>query len=80
MFEGRGQLYATQLDVGPDGLPVPFPIENPDEVDARRASVGLEPLADQLAKAHPAPPLDPEARARRERGYQQWLRDVGWRR
>jgi hypothetical protein len=80
MFEGRGQLYGTQFDIGLDGLPVPFPIEKPAEVDARRASVGLEPLADQLAKAQPVAPIDPEVRARRERAYQQWLRDVGWRR
>lgn len=79
MFEGRGQLYATQFDVGPDGRPVPYPIEDPDHVDDRRASVGLEPLAQQLARAQPEPPPDPETRERRERLREQWLRDVGWR-
>ncbi|MPY66755.1 hypothetical protein F8S09_08630 [Deinococcus sp. SDU3-2] len=41
--EGRPQRYGTQ--VGPDGQP--FPLE-PGDVDARRAGVGLEPLAEYL--------------------------------
>ena len=78
-FEGRGQLYATQFDVGADGRPVPYPIEDAEHVDERRAGVGLEPLAEQIAKARPEPPPDAETRARRERLREQWLRDVGWR-
>jgi hypothetical protein len=80
MFEGRPQLYGTQFDVRADGAPVPHPIENPAEVDARRAAVGLESLADQVAKMRSGSPVDAETRERRERGYQRWLRDVGWRR
>jgi hypothetical protein len=40
--------------------------------------VGLEPLAEILARAKPQPlPAD---RERFERDYQKWLIEVGWRR
>ena len=79
MFEGRPQRYATQFNIGDDGLPVPYDLEEPDTVDERRRAVGLEPLAAQLSRAEREPPPDPDTRARREFAYQQWLRDVGWR-
>lgn len=41
--EGRPQVYGTQLRTV-DGLLVPFPIDDEADVDARRESVGLEPL------------------------------------
>jgi hypothetical protein len=41
VHEKRPQRYGTQF--GPDGEPLP--IEDPANVDARRAAVGLEPLA-----------------------------------
>lgn len=47
--EGRPQLYGTQFT----GVVVryePFPIEDPEQVDARRAAVGLGPLADYAAE------------------------------
>jgi hypothetical protein len=79
MFEGRPQRYATQFNIGDDGLPVPYDLEEPDTVDQRRRAVGLEPLAAQLSRAERQLPPDPEDRQRRELAYQQWLRDVGWR-
>ncbi len=79
MFEGRGQLYATQFDIDANGLSVPYEIEDPAHVDERRRAVGLEPLADQLARSHWVEPPPPEVRARREREYQAWLKRVGWR-
>jgi hypothetical protein len=39
--EGRKQIYGSQLSF--PGYAV-LPVENPDSVDIRRASVGLEPL------------------------------------
>ena len=47
LADGRPQVYGTQLDVA-DGQPRPFPIEDPEGVDARRAAVGLGPLADYV--------------------------------
>lgn len=43
---GRPQLYGTQLEQ--QDPPIPAEIENAEEVDARRLSVGLPPLAEYL--------------------------------
>lgn len=49
MNEGRKQLYGTQMHAD-DGQPfAPWPIEDPDHVEARRAEMGLEPLPDYIA-------------------------------
>ncbi|MCX4791891.1 hypothetical protein OG369_39220 [Streptomyces sp. NBC_01221] len=44
---GEPQVYGTQYTNDPDGgnLP-PHPVTDPDQVDARRAAVGLEPAAE----------------------------------
>ncbi|MEO0858595.1 MAG: DUF6624 domain-containing protein [Bacteroidota bacterium] len=44
---GEPQVYGTQLKVV-DGQPVPREIEDADGVDARRAAVGLNSLADYI--------------------------------
>lgn len=49
MNEGREQLYGTQMFDFRDGVGIPWPIEDVDAVDRRRASVGLEPLAEYAA-------------------------------
>jgi len=77
VFEGRAQRYGTQLQAADDGTVHPHPIEDPDGVEARRRAVGLEPLAERLAKAERVPP--PKDREAYERGYEAWLRQVGWR-
>lgn len=79
VYEGRGQRYGTQLDIGPDGKLIPFPIEDPERVDERRKAIGLPSLATHLAKAEPVPPLSKEVLARREREYHARLKRVGWR-
>ncbi|HEX7336093.1 MAG TPA: DUF6624 domain-containing protein [Gemmatimonadales bacterium] len=84
-FEGRPQLYGTQFDWDESGQLSPAPdIEDPAGVDARRRSVGLEPLAEatrrhreRAAIDNERPPADPAAR-RRE--LEEWARRVGWRR
>jgi hypothetical protein len=50
MAEGRKQIYGSQLSRAADGRIEPWPIEDPARVDERRASVGLEPLADYLRR------------------------------
>lgn len=49
---GEPQTYGTQLWYGPDGTSdlEPKPIADPDRLDARRASVGLEPFGEYLAR------------------------------
>ncbi len=50
MNEGREQLYGTQLADMRDGVVVPWSVENPDELDARRTEVGLEPFSEYVAQ------------------------------
>jgi hypothetical protein len=59
---GKPQRYGTQLHGGPDGLE-PLPIEDPERVDERRASVGLQPLAEYVETATRGP-LHAEPRPR----------------
>jgi hypothetical protein len=81
-FEGRPQVYATQFDWDDAGQLNPYPpVADPDGVDARRAAVGLEPLAETVsqmraAMANQRPPADLAAR-RQE--MESWARSVGWR-
>jgi hypothetical protein len=44
--EGMPQRYGTQFQPGPDGGLEPQPLEEPEQVDRRRADVGLGPLAE----------------------------------
>ncbi len=79
VLEGRKQRFGTQMDAAPDGEPVPFPIEDPEGVDQRRAAIGLEPLAERVAKAERIPAMDARQRREWERERDVWLRRVGWR-
>jgi hypothetical protein len=77
VFEGRPQLYGTQLEPDEHGNMRPHAIEDPEGVDERRRVVSLEPLTEILARAKPQPlPAD---RERFEHDYQEWLIAVGWR-
>ena len=78
VLEGRPQRYGTQLEHDADGWPRPCTTEDPDGLDERRRAVGLEPMAERLARAErEPPPADPERRAR---DHAAWLRRTGWRR
>jgi hypothetical protein len=77
VFEGRLQVYGTQLEVNEEGSLTPHPIEDEEHVEERRRAVGLEPLAEKLARAERVPAA--KDREEHQRGYERWLRDVGWR-
>jgi hypothetical protein len=49
MHAGQPQLYGTQFIHDEQGLR-PWTIEDPENVDQRRASVGLGPFADYEAR------------------------------
>ena len=50
--EGREQTYGTQIGgVTEDGAPIPWPVADPDGMDARRAEAGIAPF-DAYTKAH----------------------------
>jgi hypothetical protein len=82
-FEGRGQLYGTQFDWDEEGRMSPLPVEDAEGVDARRAEIGLPPLAEAVAKQRTAMERNPESRprdlAKRKREMESWLERVGWR-
>jgi hypothetical protein len=82
-FEGRPQQYGTQFDWNENSELVPFPIEDEANVDGRRRSVGLGPLAadvrcqrENMARELEKPPGDWVERQRR---FEEWARSVGWR-
>jgi hypothetical protein len=56
LHEGKPQEYGTQA-IARDGRFEPRKLRDPDHVDERRASVGLDSLAEYLARmaAHHAP-------------------------
>ena len=82
-FEGRPQIYGTQLDWDDDGHLAPLPIEDEGDVESRRARVGLPPLSQTVAEA------ESEARRQGQHPPAEWLhrqqamaefaREVGWR-
>ncbi|MEE1787326.1 hypothetical protein PUR71_31150 [Streptomyces sp. SP17BM10] len=51
--EGREQRYGTQIGAVSDGHPVPWPCEDPERLDERRAEVGIEPFAEYTSRFAP---------------------------
>lgn len=50
MRQGKKQIYGSQIMIDPEtGEYYVSPIENPDNVDKRRAEVGLQPMADYIS-------------------------------
>ncbi len=48
--QGKRQIYGSQIGMDKDGKAFVSPLEDPDNVDKRRAEVGLGPLADYAGK------------------------------
>ncbi|MEU6171713.1 DUF6624 domain-containing protein [Streptantibioticus parmotrematis] len=48
--EGREQIYGTQIAGVRDGAPVPWPCEDPERMDERRAEVGIPPFDEYVAQ------------------------------
>ncbi|MET0182395.1 MAG: DUF6624 domain-containing protein [Caulobacterales bacterium] len=83
MYEGRGQMFGTQFDWDENGLLSPAPIADAQNVETRRANIGLPPLAAAIAETraraaqeNEKPPAD---LAERRAAFEQWARRVGWR-
>lgn len=80
--ERRPQRFGTIFDWDERGEMSPWRIEDPEGVDARRAAVGLPPLAravarirDEARKEGNLPPADFRAR---QLEIEEWARRVGW--
>jgi hypothetical protein len=71
VFEGGEQTFGTQFDWDANNQLSPAPVRDPEMLDARRASVGLPPIADSIAEMR--------ARAARRAQYEAWARKAGWR-
>ncbi len=82
-YEGRSQLFGTQFDWDENGELSPLPVAEPSQLDERRASVGLPPIADvtagMRARAAAEGERCPDDYATRREQFEQWLRRVGWR-
>jgi hypothetical protein len=83
MYEGKPQVYGTQFLPDENGVPSRYPVEDPAGVNDRRRSIGLEPIAEHLCSMREsAGPKDSQSSPRYAewlRGYEAWLREVGWR-
>jgi Kdo2-lipid IVA lauroyltransferase/acyltransferase len=82
-LEGRPSRYGTLLDWTAAGMLSPGPVEEEGSVDARRAELGLPPLAEALRQANEGPrepyDLPPADWSARQRAFEAWARRVGWR-
>jgi hypothetical protein len=82
-FEGRPQLYGTQFDWNENGEMNPWPIEDAEHVDERRAAAGLNTIAERTQQIREQAAREgdtaPEDRAEHNRKSEAWLREVGWR-
>lgn len=46
--QGKKQIYGSQIESNAEGAFIVSPLEDPDNVDKRRAEVGLEPMAEYV--------------------------------
>ena len=78
-FERRPQRYGTQFDWDARGMMSPWDLEDPANVDALRAAVGLPPLAERIAEVRrTAQGSVPRDHARRQAEMLAWSKSVGW--
>ncbi|PZO56218.1 MAG: hypothetical protein DCF16_00550 [Alphaproteobacteria bacterium] len=82
-FEGREQTFGTQFDWDSNGQLSPSPTRDIAELDDRRASVGLPPIADAIAEMRANAAAEgqtaPADLATRRAKFEIWARRVGWR-
>jgi hypothetical protein len=82
VFEGRPQIYGSQYDWDENGEMSPSPLEDPARVDELRKSAGFElTVAENTERIRSS--MGKESRppdfVEHRRGYEAWLREVGWR-
>ena len=83
-FEGKPQIYGTQFDWNERNAVSPHEIFEPEKIDERRASVGLEVPYSEVIKQHnqavkKSNETAPQDLAARQRNFLEWARRVGWR-
>lgn len=82
-FEGRPQLYGTQIDWDQSGQLSPLPCQDEGDLDGRRAKLGLPPLAEAVAAARARAvedgELPPADWSERQQAMEAFAKTVGWR-
>ncbi len=82
VFSGQKQKYGTQFDWDATGKLNPFPTEEEENVDKRRAEVGLSPLAEAIRKSRERSVAEgetpPKDFARYSQAREAWMLRVGW--
>ncbi len=83
MYEGRPQLYGSQFWPDEAGVLQPYEIADEQNLDRRRAEVGLEPFAARLEKMRAEASAEerhpPTNYQKFMEGYEDWLKKTGWR-
>ena len=83
VFEGKPQVYGTQFDRDQHGEMNCCQVEDPADLNARRAAIGLDSIEERTrmmrAQAKSEPEQAASDRAAHQRKYQEWLKRVGWR-
>ncbi len=79
MYEGKPQRYGTNSLPSPDGRSRRWTTEDPKNLDARRAAVGLPPVGPDPPETTPTNEQQWK-HAEWLRGYERWLVESGWRR
>ncbi len=83
MLEGKPQLYGTQFDWDPSGELNPLPIQDPINVDARRAACDLIPMAQAIPQQRKETAergeTAPSNWAGRQGDFEAWAKAIGWR-
>jgi hypothetical protein len=81
-FEGRPQTYGTQFEPDEQGRYRPSPIADPEHVNERRLSIGMNTIEErtrELNADQQPEKISSEQLAEYHRGHLEWLRQVGWR-
>jgi len=79
-FERRPQRYGTHFDWDKEGNLSPWLLENAERVDEYRGSVGLPPLAQQIAEVCEETKDEPKPTdfKKRQEELLTWAKSVGW--
>jgi hypothetical protein len=78
MYASRPQRYGTQSLPCPDGQERRWKSESPENLNERRAAIGMPPGGDDPIESEPA--ADDLAQYREWlQGYEAWLQRTGWR-
>lgn len=77
--EGKPQRYGTLYDWDESGELSPYDVEDEQEVDMLRTSVGLSSLAENTARMRSGAGKPPKDYSNKKQEYESWLKKVGWR-